>query len=209
MAKSKGASVNLDSFLDIMTCLVGVLVLIIILTGIDAAQIKVLIPTPMEYDTDKKPLFIEIRNNEMYRVPVAELQEKANETLRTITEQAQGNVERILMLMNQAEVGTDVYRVDLSFFLTGQFAIVPIPGVPGYPLPKWEQEGPRDWYGQILTGMNKETEMVTFLVRDDSYRLFKEARHLAWMQKIDVSYELLDADDVIKFGLLGTRSRPQ
>jgi biopolymer transport protein ExbD len=209
MGKSQGASVNLDSFLDIMTCLVGVLVLIIILTGIDAAQIKVLIPTPMEYSTDKRPLFIEIRNNEMYRVPVDELQTKANEALRSITQQAQGNVEQVLMLMNKAEVGTDIYRVDLSFFLTGQFAIVPIAGVPGYPLPAWDKEGPSDWYGSILMGMNKEQEMVTFLVRDDSFRLFKEARHLAWMQKIDVSYELLGSDDVIKFGLLGARSRPQ
>ena len=38
MAKSKGPSINLDSFLDILTCLQGVLILVIISTGIDAAQ---------------------------------------------------------------------------------------------------------------------------------------------------------------------------
>lgn len=205
---SKGASVNLDSFLDIMTCLVGVLVLIIILTGIDAAQIKVLIPTPMEYETDKRPIYIELRNNELYEVPVAELQKKAREALSRITEESQGKIEQILLRMNNTKVGSDVYQVDLSFFLTGQFAIVPIQGVPGYVL-NWEKEDERGLYGRILQGMDQEEEMLTFLVRDDSYRVFKEARHLAWLQKIDVSYELLGSDDVIKFGLLGARSKPQ
>jgi hypothetical protein len=47
--RSKGTHlINLDSFLDILTCLQGVLILVIISTGIDAAQTKVLIPTPIE-----------------------------------------------------------------------------------------------------------------------------------------------------------------
>ena len=45
--KAEEASISMDSFLDILTCLVGVLMLIIILTSIDASQTKVLIPTPM------------------------------------------------------------------------------------------------------------------------------------------------------------------
>lgn len=59
--KKTGDAVNLDSFLDILSCLVGVLILIIILTSIDASQTKILIPTPMAQKTDKKMLFIECR----------------------------------------------------------------------------------------------------------------------------------------------------
>jgi hypothetical protein len=207
--KSQGASVNLDSFLDIMTCLVGVLVLIIILTGLDASQIRVLIPTPMEYDSDKRPIFIEARNNELYRIPLAELQRVADETLRDVSREAGGNLEQLLRLMHEVRSGTDAYQIDLSFFTVGQFAIRPVEGVPGYPLTHWDQERVRDWFGSILAGMNAEEEMLTFLVRDDSFDVFKRARHLAWHEDVDVSYELLDVHEVIKFGLLGTRSRPQ
>lgn len=210
MAKrSQGASVNLDSFLDIMTCLVGVLVLIIILTGLDAAQIRVLIPTPMEYDSDKRPIFIEARNNELFLVPLTELQAIADNSLREISRQAAGNLEQLLRLMHEVKVGTDTYQIDLTYFTVGQFAVRPIEGVQGYALVHWDQEGPRDWFGSILANMNPEEEMIAFLVRDDSYDVFKRARHLAWHEEIDVSYELLDVEEFIRFGMLGQRARPQ
>jgi hypothetical protein len=51
--KDHGNAVNLDSFLDILTCLQGVLMLVIISTGIDAAQTKVLMPTPIERQSNE------------------------------------------------------------------------------------------------------------------------------------------------------------
>ncbi len=207
--KSKGASVNLDSFLDIMTCLVGVLVLIVILTGLDAMQIRVLIPTPMEYDSDKRPIFIEARNNQLFRIPLEELQRAADQALREISRESAGDLERMLRLMHEVRSGNEHYRIDLSFFTVGQFALRPVHEAEGYPLLHWDRESSRDWFGSILARINRDDEMITFLVRDDSYDVFKRARHLAWHQKVDVSYELLDVQEVIKFGLLGQRSRPQ
>ncbi len=209
MAQAKGASVNLDSFLDIMTCLVGVLVLIIILTGLDAAQIRVLIPTPMEYDTDKRPIFIEARNNQLFRIPLDELQELAEQTVRAASREAGGNLERLLQLMHDADAGIEAYKLDLSYFVVGQYAVRPVEGVEGYALVDWENEGPRDWFGNILVSMNKEEEFLAFFVRDDSFDVFKRARHLAWVEEVDVSYELLDRDEHIRFGMLGQRVRPQ
>jgi hypothetical protein len=45
--------------------------------------------------------------------------------------------------------------------------------------------------------------MLSFLVRDDSYGVFKRARHLAWKWEVEVSYDLLDLQDIVKFGLGG------
>lgn len=204
-----GASVNLDSFLDIMTCLVGVLVLIIILTGLDAAQIRVLIPTPMEYDTDKRPIFIEARNNQLYRVPVQELQQLADEAVRRLSREAAGNVERLLTMLQDLDVGTEQYQIDLTYFMVGQFGVLPVEGAEGYELDDWENESPSDWYGRILNALNQEEEFVSFIVRDDSFEVFKVARHLAWLSEIDVGYELLGLDEPIRFGMLGQRARPQ
>ncbi len=207
--KDQGASVNLDSFLDIMTCLVGVLILIIIMTGLDAAQIRVLIPTPMEYDTDKRPIFIEARNNELFRVPLEDLQVMAEDGLREISRAAGGNTERVLQMMNETQLGTEEYEIDLTYFMVGQFAVRPVAGVSGYPLDDWEREGPRDWYGSILASIDVEEEMIAFLVRDDSFDVFKRARHLAWHEDVDVAYELLDVHELIRFGMMGHRARPQ
>jgi len=199
----QSSDVNLDSFLDIMTCLVGCLVLILILTSIDASQVKVLIPTPMEHETDKRPIYIECRDNELFRVPVMELRKLSNEKLNEMAVEADGDTGKMLRLMSETPVRGEQYTVDLEFSLVGQFAVEPISGIKGYRLIDMNSEKQSDWFGRILKDMNKESEMLSFLVRDDSFEVFKQARALAWLDKAEVSYELLDVQDTIKFGLGG------
>jgi hypothetical protein len=190
-----------------MTCLVGVLILILILTSIDASQIKVLIPTPMEHETDKKPVFIECRNDELFLVPVAELRGLTKEALADGAAQARSegmNEAEMLQLLKTLEVGTENYRVDLNFALLGQLAISPLEGTKGYVFEDIQKETSAQWYGQVLSNLDKETEMLSFLVRDDSFGVFKRARHLAWQLKVEVAYHLLDVNDLIKFGLGGS-----
>ncbi len=207
---SKGSSVNLDSFLDIMTCLVGVLVLIIILTGLDAAQIQVLIPTPMEFDTHKRPIFIEARNNQLFRIPVEDLQRQVDAAVRNISRDAAGSgVERLMGLMQELDIRTDQHQVDLTYFMVGQFGVVPIEGASGYELRNWREETSRDWFGSILSNLNPEEEFLAFLVRDDSFEVFKIARHLAWVSNVAVAYDLLSMRETMRFGMLGQRMRPQ
>lgn len=205
MAKrERGAPITLDSFMDLMTCLAGCLIFIIMLTGMDVTQIKVLIPTPMEHATDKDPVFIECRHDQMFLVPVGELRQMTREALNGIGQQAKGDSVQMLRLLSESEVKTDTYRVDLSYTLLGQFAIIPLGETQGYVLKDIGTERPTDWFGRILTGMNREREMISFLVRDDSYAVFKRARALAWSERVEVAYELLDVDDLIKFGLGGS-----
>jgi len=201
--------INLDSFLDIMTCLVGVLVLIIILIGIDASQTRVLIPTPVARETDKRPIFIEARNDQLFMVPLDRLQATANTTLRNLRIETDGNIEQLLGLMSRTNVEDEAYRIDLSYALMGQLALHPLPDVSGYPLEDIQKEGPTDWFGRILDGMNKDEEMLTFIVRDDSFRVFKFARALAWHEEVDVAYELIGRGEPIRFGLAGTRIKAQ
>ncbi len=202
--KERGSSVNLDSFLDIMTCMLGILILMILLTGIDASQIKILVPTPMEYVSDRRPVFIECRDNELFIIPIEEIRKLANASLREIAKKAQGDSGRMLIELAEAKVQTDAYLVDLNFALLGQLAIRSLPGSTGYRLVDIGNETSEDWFGRVLTRLNMETEMLSFVVRDDSYEVFKRARALAWNQKAEVSYELIDADEPIKFGLGGS-----
>ena len=71
---SKGPAIDLSSFTDLMTCILGVLVLIILLTGIDASQITVLVATPKEITADdKSAVFFECRKNQLFQISLEEM----------------------------------------------------------------------------------------------------------------------------------------
>lgn len=194
----------MDSFLDLMTCMLGILILMILLTGIDASQIRVLVPTPMEHTSEHRPIFIECRDNELFLVPIEELQKLASAAINEISKKSSTNTAEMLVRMRDAKVQTDAYRVDLNFTLLGQIAIQPVKGATGYRLVDIANETSEDWFGKILMGIKKDKEMLCFIVRDDSFDVFKRARALAWNQKVEVSYELIDANDPIKTGLGGS-----
>ncbi len=82
--------------------------------------------------------------------------------------------------------------------MLNQLVIFPADGGEGYRLHDIRKEKATDWFGAILTGLDREKEMLTFMVRDDSFTVFKRARALAWEQKIEVSYELIDASGPIR-----------
>jgi hypothetical protein len=205
MGESGESSVNLDSFLDIMTCLVGVLVLIIILTGVDASQIKTLIPTPMGVPTDKRPVFLECRGDRLFEIDVETINEESSEKLREIARQVEGDTQRLMEELAATNLRVGSYDVDLTYALLAQFALKPAPGVEGYELGDIEQERPDTWLGRILDKLDREEEILTFLVRDDSFDVFRRARNLAWSQGVECTYELLDMRDPIKFGLGGSK----
>ncbi len=76
----------------------------------------------------------------------------------------------------ECEVRHGGYTADLEYTLLGQWAISPIQSSDGYELLHMERETPTNWYGSILAAMDKDTQMLNFIVRDDSYNVFKRAR---------------------------------
>ncbi len=210
MAKKKrGNAVNLDSFTDIMTCMLGILILMILLTGIDASQIKVLVPTPIAVEVDKRPIFVECRNNQLFLVPLEDLRELANTRLEELAQQSQGDNRAFIENLANAYVEKDGYIADLSFSLIGQFALKPKSGFEGYVIENMSAETGEHWFGKILLSLDPNEEMLVFLVRDDSFLMFKRARALAWTWNIDASCELLDVNDPLRFGLGGSQALVQ
>ncbi|MEM7395265.1 MAG: hypothetical protein AAF492_23270, partial [Verrucomicrobiota bacterium] len=168
----------------------------------------------MEYDSDKRPLFIECRNNELFLIPLEELNTIADSTLNKIAAKEHINTKDIYRIAAEtSDAKSDHYVVDLTYRLIGQTVIDPIPDVAGYPLaakygPGGDGEPEDGWYMKIISEFNKDDQMLSFIVRDDSFRVFKIARALAWMERIDVSYELLPNGEQIKFGIFGEQPRP-
>ena len=204
MNRRRDISSALDPLMNVIACALGLLLLVVLLASVHASRLQVLVPTPMEHLAEKTPVFIECRNNELFEVPLAELRALANNQLTLVAKESGGSSDEILRQLPQMSVQTDTYRVDLSYALLGQFTIVPLPVAKGYSLEDESKETATDWFGRVLTRVDKNKEMLAFLVRDDSFAVFARARMLAQAENIDVSYELLGVDDPIKFGLGGS-----
>lgn len=199
--KSNNSSVSLDSFLDILTCLQGVLMLIIITTGIDAAQTKVLVATPIELAGNEKPLFIEARNNQLFLVPVDEARKAVITKQASIValRKAGEDAADILGAVGAADIDLGDYTVDFTRFLAGQVALLPKEEVQGYRIENAELETANKWFGRILDQMDVENERINFLVRDDSFEMFKLARVIAWTKNVKVTFRLIPRNEPLIF----------
>lgn len=204
MKRRRGVATFFDPLVNVVACSLGLLLMILLLASVFGSRFQVLVPTPMEHLTDKSPVFIECRNNELYKVPLKELRRLANRRFKEVVKESGGNSEELLRRLPELSVQTDMYRVDLTYALLGQFAIVPLPATKGYRLEDASEETATDWFGRVLKGVDRKKELLAFLVRDDSFEVFARARMLAQAEGIDVSYELLDVGDPIKFGLGGS-----
>ncbi len=200
--KNRDSGISLDSFLDILTCLQGVLMLIIITTGIDAAQTKVVVATPIELAGNERPIYIECRDNQLFRVPVLEarqaVQKKQLEVMK-VRRESGGDMIDVLESMGKADIDIGDYVIDFTRYLNGQVALIPKPDIKGHALTTAEAENENTWFGRIVAEMDKDNERINFLVRDDSFNVFKLARVIAWTQKIKVTYSLVPRNDPLIF----------
>ena len=207
---ASGPSMDLSSFTDLMTCILGVLVLIILLTGIDASQITVLVATPKEMTSDdKSPVLFECRSNQLFQISVDELKKAVDMKTEEIREKVQSDPNEFLKLAGKSFLEVEGQQVDYTFALTGKYVLTPIPGAQGYKFERFMDETDQMWFGSRLAVINPETQFLCFFVRPDSYKVFQQARSLAWMKNINVSCELLDEKDVIRLGPGGERVLPQ
>ena len=76
-------------------------------------------------------------------------------------------------------------------------------GVPGETITDLENAN-NGKFQAILSQLDKDRQYIAFLVRDDSFNVFRRARQLADEAGFDTGWELLGIDEPIKFGEGGT-----
>lgn len=201
-----GPTMDLSSFTDIMTCILGVLVLIILLTGIDASQITVLVATPKEMTSDdKSPVMFECRNNQLFQISIDELKKACDTKTEEIRERVQNDETEFLKQASQTVMEIEGQRLDYTFALMGKYMLMPIQDAQGYALESISKETADKWFGSRLAAIDPATQFVCFFVRPDSYMVFQRARQLAWMKSISVACELQDEKNPIMIGPGGER----
>ena len=197
---------DLSSFTDLMTCILGVLVLIILLTGIDASQITVLVATPKEMQSDDKaPVFFECRKNQLFHISVDELKKACDDKTEELRDRVAGDETEFLKAAAQTILEVGGQKLDYTYALMGKYVLMPIPEAEGYEFKSQTAETADKWYGSRLAAIDTDTQFICFLVRPDSYRIFQRARNLAWLRNVNVACELQDEKNPIMIGPGGER----
>ena len=191
------------SFCDIVTITTATLFFVLIVTVQEAVKIPVFRPTPRAAITDKQPVFFECRGEMVFDIDKDNLSSETAKLLSSINPSVRGgDLGEFLKVIQGKEIGNDYYKVNPNYLLTGIMALDPRPDIRGESMDRIENATSK--FQAALTQLDTKTQYVAFLVRDDSFNVFRRARELADKAGFNTGWELLGQDEPIKFGTTGS-----
>jgi len=224
LPKRVAPSQNLDSFLDIMTNTVGVLMFVSLFITLVAVQSSTVIRTPLLSKTNKSPHFFEVANGTVSYLDTDEVERQLGtltdrlptcqeprepysydfyslsrfiESVRIFESCIENNKRQLDLFSPQIDNYT-VQMANLSSFSLKYERLLPNAGVPTDALNATEGE-----FVQTLNRLDPQREFVAFIVRPDSFATFRKAREIAWRNGFNVGWEPHKADRPIIFGSSG------
>jgi hypothetical protein len=197
---------NLDSFLDVLTNVVGVLIFVsifasLIATGGGRPKTRLTIQTPLSSPTKKEALWFEIQKKKVSHLNLRQVREKELELSGSlpncnkpaaiaIDPASQSNYQSCLLSIlgrqSSFRVDTENYRVktvDQGVSLLFE----PISGNIGENTTQFTAKDSA--YKQVLSKFNPQEDYLVFIVRPDSFEAFRNARKLAWAAGYEVGWE--------------------
>ncbi|MFM6076190.1 MAG: hypothetical protein ACKPB9_32160 [Dolichospermum sp.] len=211
---------NLDSFLDILTNTVGVLMFMSLFITLVAVQSSTIVRTPLAKETDKKPKFFEISGNRVIYLDNESANQQIQEflgNLPTCVEPSyiSGFVDSYLdelrnyqsciqdksQQLKEFRVETKNYEVELFDLDAGAWQYNPKSvnsGESGQEVTQVNSE-----YRTALSQFAPEKDYLAFLVRPDSFATFRQVREIASKAGFDVGWEPKTLDSPIIFGSQG------
>ncbi|MBM4090825.1 MAG: hypothetical protein FJ276_15590 [Planctomycetes bacterium] len=200
---------SFDSFLDIVTNVVGVMVLIVIATLVNAGDMQVSLGTPVLRDPPESAsrLFFECRGGRVVRLDEQEL----DRLFRAAVQQHLGktldqfdfeSVDELPRLFEEHDIGDACYRikVEVRQFLTSKSLVwvyEPRPDAPGESLAEIHRKGSA--YQRALAPLHPRQHFLFFTVRPDSFETFRAARRLARASGLSVGWYPRALDEPLIF----------
>jgi hypothetical protein len=201
--KKSDPELLLVSFCDILTISISALFMATIITVFESTKVPELRMTPKAIVSDKTAVFFECRNNQLFSIDKATLDDQVADMLNSVGAGARsGDIGQFLKAIQGRQVTNRYYRVNPSYLLAAVMALEPIPEVPGEKIEQLDLSSNN--FHLMLSQLSSKKQYIAFLVRDDSFPVFRKARTLADEQGYDTGWELLGIDEPIKFGAGGT-----
>lgn len=192
------------SFCDIVTITTAAMFFAMLVTVTEAVKVPIFKPTPRATPTDKQPCFFECRNDEVFFVDKASLDDQVTKLLNTLAPGVKGgDLGQFLKAIQGQEVGNEYYKVNASYLLAAVMALDARTNVHGEAAENLETPGCK--FQKTLAQLNPKVQYCVFLVRDDSFKAFRKARIAVDKLSFETGWELLGVTEPIKFGAGGTQ----
>ena len=211
-----GASIlNLDSLMDILSCLVGVMLFLVIYTVLElgSTSFEVSVPSPRDRPVDSRRVLV-VANDATVRV--LDSQQPVNDLMTGVVAV---DLEEIAGRVRQMNVSppTDAYfRYVLGFdeeaaVLDGQtrafdVTIQEIPGEPGDSLHQITEESR---YVAVLDELDPERVWLEFAVDSASLNVFRRARDVAEQRGFATRWEPFDVPFPVNYRLTDETDGPR
>lgn len=197
---------NLDSFLDILTNTVGVLMFISLFITLVAVQSSTIVRTPLVKESEKQVHFFEVSGNRVIYLNTKSVNEQIGEFIKNLpictkpnyisgmfdsyldeVQNYQSCLENKVRELELFRAQTKYYEVELVDLESAawKYNLKSInSGEPSIQLNDTNSE-----YKNILSQLKSNEDYVAFLVRPDSFTAFRQAREIAWKAGFDVGWE--------------------
>ena len=168
-------------------------------TKAGSSQFSEINMAPRAIPTTKQAAFFECRGNEVFFVDKAGIDAQVTTVLSSLSpETKKGDIKEFLRVLKENEIGNETYRVKPEYLLTAIVALEPRVGVAGDGRQQLQHSTGK--FQTALSALDPQKYYITFLVRDDSFDAFLEARIIADQRGFETGWELLGVDEPIKFG---------
>jgi hypothetical protein len=196
------------SFCDIVTITTAAMFFALLITIQEASKIPVFRPTPIATPTDKQPVFFECRNQEIFYIDKATLDDQVAKLLSTLSPGVRtGRLDDFLKAIQGKEIGNEYYKINPNYLLAAILAIDGKPEVRGENIQQIRRPTSKFW--TVLHQLDKKSQYIVFLIRSDSFDIFRRARLDADQYGFSVGWEILAENEPIKFGAGGGAVMPE
>ena len=212
-------SQNLDSFLDILTNTVGVLMFIGLFVSLLAVEAGTIIRTPLRTETNKIGKFFELRNNQIFYLSDSEIDQQVESAVSGLVRCVKPDIpddisyylydfylekireyERCLLIRNQKLKRFYINNGDymVTFTENGSLKYEPVLGAVGENAQQLEADNSQ--FNAVLKTLDPGINFIAFIVRPDSFSIFRAARAEALSHGFDVGWEPFAQERVMIFG---------
>jgi hypothetical protein len=220
--KSERPTQNLDSFLDILTNTVGVLMFISLFITLISVQASQIIHTPLVSQSSKKAHYFEVRGNRVIYLDDSQIDRELMLLMSSLPQCDRPNVPQNIdsylyqyylddFVEYEACTNKQFARIknfqaqtrNYNVRLMGLDAIAYEPAAAN----AGEIAQKDSEYRTILSNLNSRTDYIAFIVRQDSFSAFRAARQQAWQAGFDVGWEPQSTNNPIVFDISGSGGR--
>ncbi|MDG2991170.1 hypothetical protein L3556_09550 [Candidatus Synechococcus calcipolaris G9] len=183
---------NLDSFMDVLTNTVGVMIFVCLFASLTAAVAPALVRTPLARESSKSSHFFECREDRVTPLDEDQASEEVQTFFRSLDANSFTSPQALFAQINGFQTRTRYYQVNLDVLTHQGSPIVqtkftPLSTIDGETSQRLEQ--PRSQFQQTLNRLDPNRHSLIFFVRPDSFNCFRTARSIGWNQGFDVGWE--------------------